>query len=142
MRFEQLISKVRQAEDAVEMQERRVVVQLQQLKGTWREAWTPGRIIIAGLVSGFVIGRAEPMRAIGKSGGLMQMVSMLSGLFAGGSAQVAATEAGQAAEHAEHAAQAANPEAVDPAVAEAEELARVEARLQAARAAAIDPIER
>lgn len=133
MRFEQLIAKVRQAEAALEAHERSVAADLRQLKRSWRAAWTPGRIVIAGLVSGFMIGRAEPLRAVGKSGGLMQLVSMLSGLFAGGSAQVAASQAEQAAGSAQQAAHASDPEA--------EALARAEVEMQAARAAATEPIE-
>ena len=133
MRFEQLIAKVKQAETALEAHERSVAADLRQLKRSWLDAWTPGRIVIAGLVSGFMIGRAEPLRAVGKSGGLMQLVSMLSGLFAGGSAQVATSHAEQAAGNAQQAADAADPEA--------EALARAEVEMQAARAAATEPIE-
>lgn len=133
MRFEQLIAKVKQAETALEAHERSVAADLRQLKRSWLDAWTPGRIVIAGLVSGFMIGRAEPLRAVGKSGGLMQLVSMVSGLFAGGSAQVAANQAEQAAGSAQEAAQGADPDA--------EALARAEMEMQAARAAASEPIE-
>ena len=133
MRFEQLIAKVKQAETALEAHERSVAADLRQLKRSWLDAWTPGRIVIAGLVSGFMIGRAEPLRAVGKSGGLMQLVSMVSGLFAGGSAQVAASQAEQAAGSAQQAAQGADPDA--------EALARAEREMQAARAAASEPIE-
>ena len=133
MRFEQLIAKVKQAETALEAHERSVAADLRQLKRSWLDAWTPGRIVIAGLVSGFMIGRAEPLRAVGKSGGLMQLVSMVSGLFAGGSAQVAASQAEQAAGSAQAAAHGADPDA--------EALARAEMEMQAARAAASEPIE-
>lgn len=102
MSFEQLIAKVEQAERALEAQERRVSSEFGQLKSNWRVAWTPGRIVIAGAVSGFLVGRARPLR-IADGGNVLQMVSTLAGLFAGGSAQVAATEAVQAAEHAEDA---------------------------------------
>lgn len=133
MSFEQLITKVHQAEDVVEAQERRLVAHLHQIKDSWREAWTPGRIMIAGLVSGFVVGRAEPLRVAAKSGGLMQMVSMLSSLFAGTSAGVAAGEAERAAD---------NTEAVAAAVEDGEEavVARAEATVQAVRSTA-DPID-
>jgi hypothetical protein len=111
MGFKQLIAKVKQAEDALEAQERRVVADWRQLKVSWKEAWTPGRIILAGLVSGFVIGRAEPLRAAARSGQIMQLVTMLSGLFAGGTAKVAADQAEQAAETAEEVADAVAPPA-------------------------------
>ena len=110
MGFKQLIAKVAQAEDALEAQERRVVAHWRELKGSWKDAWTPGRIIIAGLVSGFVIGHAEPLRAAARSGQIMQLVTMLSGLFAGGTAKVAAEEAEHAAETAEEVAAAVAPQ--------------------------------
>lgn len=147
MGFQQLIDKVKQAEDRLEAQERRVVADVGQLKASWRGAWTPGRIVIAGLATGFLVGRADPVRALGKSGGLIQLVTMVSGLFAGTSAQVAA----EGAEEAADAARAAAPptdeaslytQAVDEdallARREAEALARGEATAQAARAAAVD----
>jgi hypothetical protein len=133
MGFEQLIAKVKQAEDALEAHERSMAAGLRQLRRSWQQAWTPGRIVIAGLLSGFAIGRAEPLRIVGKSGNLMQLVSMLSGLLAGGSAQKAASEAGHAAGSAQRAAEAADPDA--------EALARAEVAMQAARAAATAPIE-
>ena len=133
MSFEQLITKVHQAEDVVEAQERRLVAHFDRIKGSWREAWTPGRIVIAGLASGFVVGRAEPLRVAAKSGGLMQMVSMLSSLFAGTTAGVAAGQAERAAENTE--AVAAVVEDGDEAV-----MARAEATVQAVRSTA-DPID-
>lgn len=140
LRFEQLISKVQQAEDALEEKERGVAANLRQLTHTWREAWTPARIVIAGLVAGFAVGRAEPLRAIGKSGNLMQLVSMVSSLFAGGSAKVAAEEATQAREQVQEseAAPAPAPVAADE---EALALAQAEARLRAARTATVDQVE-
>ncbi|QSX73887.1 hypothetical protein HIV01_011670 [Lysobacter arenosi] len=143
MRFEQLIQKVDQAEDVLEESERRVASQLGGLRDSWREAWTPGRIVIAGLVAGFVVGRAEPLRTIGKGGGLMQLITMVSGLFAGGSAQVAAEGAEQAAASAEQAV-AAPTEASLAKTARDEEaatLARAEATVQAARVAVVDPVQ-
>lgn len=140
LRFEQLIIKVEQAEDALEASERTVAADVRQLRSAWRAAWTPGRIVIAGLAAGFIVGRADPMRALGKSGGLMQLVSMLSSLFAGGSAKVAAEEASEAAANtgAAAAASTAPPSAEED---EAATLARAEATLQAARVAAVDPVE-
>jgi hypothetical protein len=112
MSFAKLIAKVEQAEQALEAQERRVAADWRQLKDSWRAGWTPARIVIAGLVGGFMVGRAEPLRRIG-GGGTLQLISALAGLFAGGSAQVAAGEAEHAAETAETAV-AANPAAAAP----------------------------
>lgn len=109
MSFDALIQKVRQAETALEAQERRAGADWRQLRATWQSLWTPGRIVLAGLAAGFIVGRAEPFkRAAG--GGVLQLVTALSGLFAGGSAQAAAGEAGEAADAAQ-AAQAAQAEA-------------------------------
>jgi len=109
MSFEQLIAKVEQAERALEAQERRASDGFRQLKSDWREAWTPGRILVAGAVSGFLVGRARPLRAV-DGGNVLQMVSALAGLFAGGNAQAAAAEAADAAQDAsEAAADAASP---------------------------------
>lgn len=106
MSFDALIAKVKQAEDALESSERQTTEQWRQFKATWRKSWTPGRIVIAGLAAGFIVGRARPLR-VASGGGVLQMLSALSGLLASGSAQVAAEEAGQAADAAETAAAAA-----------------------------------
>jgi len=156
--FNQLIAKVHQCEDVVEAREREVVADVRQLKDSWLAAWTPWRIVIAGLASGFIVGRAEPMRALGKSGGLMQMVSMAASLFAGGSAKVAADEATETKEQvAEDTAGAAAGVAIHPGVTvpvasvhpdavaddledEAYALAQAEARARAARTATVDQV--
>ena len=101
MGFDALIEKVRQAEVALEAKERQTTDHWRRVKSSWRAMWTPGRIVVAGLVSGFVVGRAEPFkRAAG--GGTLQLISALSSLFAGGSAQAAAGEAADAAQAAEN----------------------------------------
>ena len=104
MSFDALITKVQQAEAALESRERRTIDQWQQVKTTWRRGWTPGRIVIAGLAAGFMVGRARPLRAAAESGGLLQMLTALSGLVASGSAQFAAEQAGDAADAAQTAA--------------------------------------
>lgn len=110
MGFDALIEKVRQAETALEAQERRVGADWRQLRGSWRALWTPGRIVLAGLAAGFMVGRAEPFkRAAG--GGVLQLLTALSGMFAGGSAQAAANQAGEAADAAQDAQQAQQAQA-------------------------------
>ena len=154
--FKQLIAKVHQCEDVVEAREREVVADVRQLKASWLAAWTPWRIVAAGLATGFVVGRAEPMRALGKSGGLMQMVSMAASLFAGSSAKVAADEATetkeQVAEDTGAPGVAIHPGVTEPvarvhpdAVAddlddEAYALAQAEARARAARTATVGQV--
>lgn len=110
MGFDALIEKVRQAETALEAQERRVGADWRQLRGSWRALWTPGRIVLAGLAAGFMVGRAEPFkRAAG--GGVLQLLTALSGMFAGGSAQAAANQAGEAADAAQDAQKAQQAQA-------------------------------
>ena len=111
MRFEALITKVQQAEEALEASERSTVLQWRQLKRQWVSSWTPARIVVAGLVSGFMVGRAKPLR-VASGGGVLQMITARSGLFAGSSAQAAATEAGHAADSAARTTAAVAPEAV------------------------------
>ena len=120
MSFDALIAKVQQAEDALESRERDTAAQWRQFKSTWRQSWTPGRIVIAGLAAGFMVGRARPLR-VASGGGVLQMLSALSGLLASGSAQVAAAHAddaagaaGQAANAAESAAAAAPTDLPSP----------------------------
>lgn len=115
MSFDALIQKVKQAEVALENSERRTASRWKELKIVWKEGWTPGRIVIAGLAAGFLSGRAKPMKLAG-SGGLLNLVTALSGLLASGNANAAADEADQAADAAESAAsQATTPaQSVNP----------------------------
>lgn len=99
--FNQLIEKVAQAEAALEAEERRVAADWRQLKASWTAGWTPGRIVLAGLVSGFVVGRVEPIKAGTKGGTILQMITALSGLMASAQAQEAATEVGEVAQQVE-----------------------------------------
>ena len=98
--FEQLIRKVQQAEDVLEMRERQVATSYQRLRQAWNKGWTPLRIITVGLASGFLVGRSEPLRAL-SGPRLLQMVSALSGLFASAQASFAAEQAQEAADTAE-----------------------------------------
>jgi hypothetical protein len=109
MSFESLILKVQQAETALEAQERQAGADWRQFKASWKTAWTPGRIISIGLVTGFLVGRAEPAKRLMRGGGTLQMLSSLAGLFAGGSAQAAAGHAEEAANSASAAAPVAPP---------------------------------
>ena len=66
--------------------------------------------MLAGLVSGFIVGKIEPVKRAASGGGVLQLVSTLAGLFAGGSAQAAAGEAAHAADTAQQTAAAVAPE--------------------------------
>ncbi|MDQ3287948.1 MAG: hypothetical protein M3Q42_06740 [Pseudomonadota bacterium] len=115
MSFEKLIHKVNQAEAAVEAEERRVAADFRQMKASWRQAWTPGRIVIAGLVSGYMTGRAEPFKNAARNGGVVRIVTLLSSLFAGTAAQAAAEDADEAAESADQAADSTRTGTPEPA---------------------------
>ena len=95
--FKQLIGKVGQAEQALEAHERVMAADWRQFKASWRSGWTPGRILIGGLVSGFAIGRIEPLKSVAKGGSIMQMITAISGLIASASAQQAASHVDQVA---------------------------------------------
>ena len=101
--FEHLVRKVERAEDVLEKREQGLVDRYRQLGKTWREGWTPLRIIAVGLASGFLVGRAEPLRAL-TGARMLQMVSAVSGLFASAQASFAAEQAEQAAGTAEEVA--------------------------------------
>ncbi|HVR82001.1 MAG TPA: hypothetical protein VHF02_07955 [Luteimonas sp.] len=111
MSFGALIEKVKQAETALEAQELQTAADWRQLKASWRASWTPGRIVIAGLLSGFVVAKVEPVKRATSGGGALQLMTALAGLFAGGSAQAAAGEAAHAADSAQQTATAVVPEA-------------------------------
>ena len=112
MSFEALIDKVKQAEVALESHERQAVAHGRQLAAAWTSLWTPGRILLAGLGGGFAIGLLEPGKRFAGGRNALQMVTALAGLFAGGSAQVAAGKAEDAADAADAATSGTMPEGV------------------------------
>lgn len=99
MSFDALIEKVHQAEQALEASERRASEDWQRFRLAWQQGWTPARIVVGGLVSGFAVGRARPLRTA-SGGGVLQLLTALSGLVASGNAQAAADQAGEAADAA------------------------------------------
>ena len=125
MSFDALIQKVKQAEAALEAKERQTAADWRQLKSSWRSLWTPGRIVLAGLVSGFVLGKVEPIKRVASGGGALQLITALAGMFASGSAQVAANEAGDAADTVEQASTATTGTTAHQRHASAEETQRL-----------------
>jgi len=101
MSFESLIDKVHQAEHALEARERQTAADWRQCKASWTSLWTPGRLLSVGLVSGFLVGAAEPAKRVVRGNGTLQLLSAVAGLFAGGSAQAAAGHAQSAADSAQ-----------------------------------------
>ena len=118
MSFDALIQKVKQAESALEAQERAAAADWRQLRVSWHELWTPGRIVVAGLASGFMVGRTRPLK-MATGGGALQLLTALSGMFAAGGAQAAADEAGDAAAEARDAGEAVAQAAPAPPAAPA-----------------------
>ncbi|NUS38239.1 MAG: hypothetical protein HOQ02_04345 [Lysobacter sp.] len=100
MSFEALIDKVKQAEAALEAHERQAGADWRQFTAAWAQLWTPGRLLLAGLGSGFAIGLLEPGKRLANGRGALQMLGTVAGLFAGGSAQAAAGKAEDAADSA------------------------------------------
>ena len=100
MNYRQLQRRVERAERLVEGRGLQAQSHWAELKQHWREGWTPARIIAAGLVSGFISGRAEPLRAL-SGPRLLEMIGAVSGLFASVQASFAAEQAQDAADTAE-----------------------------------------
>ena len=105
MKLKQLKHRIARAEAVLEGRERQVSVQWRSLRQIWRSAWTPTRIIIAGLGLGFVAGRSEPGAALGRIGSkldaaphFLKLISALSTLVTVDLADLMASfEAGQEA---------------------------------------------
>ena len=107
MKFEAIRRRVERSEQLVEGRALQTGERAKALKATWRESWTPTRIILGGLAAGFLVGRADPTRAlkqIGAGGRWLQLVGALSGLLASLQSSLAAATADQASDHAEQAA--------------------------------------
>lgn len=105
MNFKALQRRVQRREHMVEGRARQLHERWDALKAGWREGWTPWRIVSAGLVAGFLTGRAEPLRAL-TGPRAMQMIGAVSSLLA--SVQAAAADA--TAEDAMQTAEAAAPD--------------------------------
>ncbi|MCD9006955.1 hypothetical protein LDO31_12045 [Luteimonas sp. XNQY3] len=141
MNFEGLKNRVERAETLVDGRVMQTTDRYRALRISWREAWTPPRILIAGLVMGFATGHLEPRRALtrlGKLGGpkSIQLISALSGLLTSVQATVAAATAEKAAETADDAAQTADA-AADNVAAKTDGTADTQAAAAAGAAAAV-----
>ncbi len=134
MKFAALQRRVQRAESVLERREEYARTCWSNTKTAWREGWTPLRIVSAGLVAGFLTGRAEPLAATLNGPRALRMVSAVSSLFASVQATVAAGKAG-AAEEAAGAAEAKAGEAADVssavAVATGAPTPRTDARVDA-----------
>lgn len=113
MNFERLRQRVERRELLLDGRLAQTQTAYATLRRQWREAWTPARIVIAGLLAGFVAGHAEPTKAIRRIGAIggpqwVRTFSALSGLFASVQAIIAAVTAKSAADTADHAAETAD----------------------------------
>jgi hypothetical protein len=113
MRFEQLRLRVQRAELRVSSCTARASAHRHEFGEAWRRGWSPGRIVIAGLLSGFLVGRAEPLSKVGGTRWLQMLgtvSTMLASLKAASvsedAAQTADVAAGQAAVASQTAAEA------------------------------------
>ena len=111
MSFEALLNKVKQAETALEAQERQAAADWRQFKASGSAAGRRAASSSPGWSSGFLVGRSNRRKRAAQRRRPLQLVSTLAGLFAGGSAQAAAGEAEQAADTAQQTAAAVAPEA-------------------------------
>lgn len=103
MKFSHLQHRVARAEAVVAGRKAQMSEHFGDLGHAWRSVWSPFRIVTAGLVFGFLSGRAEPTRAVNATRWL-QLVSTVSGLISSVQAAVAASMAGNAASSADNAA--------------------------------------
>lgn len=116
MNFAQLKRRVERGETLVEGRVRQTGECQARLRRDWRQAWTPLRIVLAGLGTGFITGRAEPEKALKKLGDIsgprtLQLVSSVAGLVGSVQAAMAAMTASAAADSAEQTAEAATESA-------------------------------
>lgn len=110
MNFEAIKRRVERAEQLVEGRFAQTHGHRVAFGQRWREAWTPGRIILAGLLGGVLVARARPLRTLGAVSGTrwIQLATSVSGL-------VASLKAAQSAAFAETAASGAEAAAEDAA---------------------------
>ncbi|KMM76721.1 MULTISPECIES: hypothetical protein [unclassified Xanthomonas] len=117
MTLRQLQHRIARAESVLEGRQEQVRTHWTTLQQVWREGWTPWRIVIVGLGTGFLVGRAEPAAVVGKLGGArwLQMLSAVSSLINATTAKSASDDAERASDDAEEAADTAQDAAVDAA---------------------------
>ena len=112
MNFAQLKNRVERGETLVEGRIRQTGECHARLRRDWRQAWTPLRIVLAGLATGFIAGRAEPEKALKKLGSIsgprtLQLISSVAGLVGSVQAAIVAMTADGATGNAEKTTDAA-----------------------------------
>lgn len=107
MRFELLRQRVERAERRVAACSDRAENNRRDFGAAWRAGWSPTRIVVAGFLSGFLIGRAEPLSKVGGARWL-QMLGTVSTMVASLRAAAASEDAGASADVAAEQAASAN----------------------------------
>ncbi len=109
MKLDALRRRVERAEGLVDGRIAQTVAQQRRFREDWRLAWSPGRIVIVGLVAGFFAGKVRTARIVGAVSATrwVQLATSVTGLFASLQAAWAAQSAETAAEGAESAAEGA-----------------------------------
>lgn len=109
MGFQDLVQRVRERELALEQRHAEASASWQGLRGRWRAGWTPTRIVLGGLLGGFVIGWARPVRRVTglPASRWVQIATSLWSMTASFRAKEAATHAEAAAGEAGVAAEVA-----------------------------------
>ncbi|KAF1013552.1 MAG: hypothetical protein GAK31_03702 [Stenotrophomonas maltophilia] len=118
MKFGALQRRVKSCEQVVAVRLGETQDSWTTLSQAWRRGWSPLRIVVVGLASGFVVGKLE---VPGKVNGArwLQMVGSVCNLFASAQAAFATAMAAQAAGDADDAADEADDAAVSAAAAAA-----------------------
>ena len=91
MNFDTLQKRVRRAENVTQACMDDTLGHWGRLDAAWRSAWTPGRIVVAGLAGGFLAGKLEPGGAFSGARWL-QMIGSVSGLVASAQASMASLQ--------------------------------------------------
>ena len=130
MRFELLRQRVERAESRVSACSDRAQASRLTFFDAWRRGWTPGRIVAAGLLSGFLVGRSQPLSRMDGARWL-QMAGTVSSMFAALRAAAENASAGNPAGAAPAAAPSPAPDALGTA-APAPSMARAPAPAEAA----------
>ena len=116
MSFQHLKRRVERGEALVEGRALQAGASHERLQRAWRQAWTPLRIVVAGLGAGFITGRVKPEKAIGSIGKVagpnaVRLLTSVVGLVGSLQAAFVAMTAKDAAETADDAAQNAEQSA-------------------------------
>lgn len=133
MKFSRLRDRVKRCEQVVAVRLTDTQDNWGVLSQVWRSGWSPLRIILVGVASGFVVGKLE---IPGKVNGArwLQMIGSVSNLFASAQAAFASAMAAHAADTADDAAAQA-----DTAAEKADTAATARPATDATRAAATAP---